>query len=118
MLAVGVFGDALRVVGLPQQAIPPALLFFNIGVEIGQLMFIAPVFAVTAFVGYLGRRSGPSISNPRFLNALNILPACVIGDAALCCGHSENRGFLIDFTEYFPTELGFHFRLAAHSIRR
>jgi hypothetical protein len=40
------FAGALREVGLPQQAIPLALLFFNVGVEIGQLLFIAAVFAL------------------------------------------------------------------------
>ena len=31
-------------IGLPQTAIPLALLTFNVGVEIGQLLFIAAVF--------------------------------------------------------------------------
>jgi len=35
------FAGALSDVGLPQHAIPLALLFFNIGVELGQLFFIA-----------------------------------------------------------------------------
>ena len=37
------FAGALAEVGLPQQAIPVALVFFNIGVEIGQLLFIGAV---------------------------------------------------------------------------
>jgi len=37
------FAGALAEVGLPQQAIPLALVFFNIGVEIGQIMFVASV---------------------------------------------------------------------------
>lgn len=37
------FAGALAEVGLPQYAIPQALLFFNVGVEIGQLLFIAAV---------------------------------------------------------------------------
>jgi hypothetical protein len=40
------FAGALREVGLPRQAIPLALLFFNVGVEVGQLVFIAAVLAV------------------------------------------------------------------------
>jgi hydrogenase/urease accessory protein HupE len=40
------FAGALAEIGLPQKSIPLALLFFNIGVEIGQLLFIAAVFAV------------------------------------------------------------------------
>jgi hydrogenase/urease accessory protein HupE len=39
------FAGALTEVGLPHNAIPVALLFFNIGVEIGQLLFIAAVVA-------------------------------------------------------------------------
>src|SRR5690606_14779601 len=42
------FASALADVGLPQQAIPLALLFFNIGVELGQLVFVAAFFAVIA----------------------------------------------------------------------
>ncbi len=41
------FAGALTEIGLPAQAIPLALLFFNVGVEVGQLLFIA---AVTALV--------------------------------------------------------------------
>jgi hypothetical protein len=39
------FAGALAEVGLPQVAIPVALLMFNVGVEIGQLMFVGAVFA-------------------------------------------------------------------------
>jgi hydrogenase/urease accessory protein HupE len=39
------FASALAGTGLPQQAIGTALLFFNIGVEAGQLLFIAAVLA-------------------------------------------------------------------------
>lgn len=35
------FAGALSEVGLPENAIPLALLFFNIGVELGQLLFVA-----------------------------------------------------------------------------
>jgi len=37
------FAGALAEVGLPQQAIPLALIFFNVGVEIGQLLFVSIV---------------------------------------------------------------------------
>ncbi len=37
------FAGALQEVGLPSQAIPAALLFFNVGVELGQLIFVAVV---------------------------------------------------------------------------
>ena len=42
------FAGALAQVGLPPLSIPLALLFFNVGVEIGQLMFIAAVLALMA----------------------------------------------------------------------
>ncbi len=35
------FAGALREIGLPEQAIPIAVLCFNLGVEIGQLLFLA-----------------------------------------------------------------------------
>lgn len=42
------FAGALSEVGLPEGQIPVALLFFNLGVEAGQLLFIAGVLAVMA----------------------------------------------------------------------
>ena len=50
------FASALSEVGLPQSAIPVALLFFNIGVEIGQLFFIASIFAVVAVARQVTQR--------------------------------------------------------------
>jgi len=41
------FAGALTEVGLPQSDIPLALLFFNVGVEVGQLMLVAGVLCVT-----------------------------------------------------------------------
>jgi hydrogenase/urease accessory protein HupE len=52
------FASALSEVGLPQSAIPVALLFFNVGVEVGQLLFIASVFAVIALARRVDRRLG------------------------------------------------------------
>ena len=42
------FAGALSEVGLPEGHIPVALLFFNIGVEAGQLLFIAAAIGVMA----------------------------------------------------------------------
>ena len=44
------FAGALSEIGLPQQAIPLALLFFNVGVELGQLLFVAGVMVLGALV--------------------------------------------------------------------
>ena len=41
------FASALNEIGLPQNAIPLALLFFNVGVELGQLLFVG-AFAIAA----------------------------------------------------------------------
>jgi len=46
------FAGALREVGLPEQAIPIALLCFNLGVEIGQLLFLAAALPV---IGWMRR---------------------------------------------------------------
>jgi len=53
------FPGALREVGLPEQDIPLALLFFNVGVEVGQLLFIAAVVLVLSTLTRLLRRPGP-----------------------------------------------------------
>jgi hydrogenase/urease accessory protein HupE len=44
------FAGALAEVGLPQNAIPLALPFFNVGVEIGQLLLIGAVLAAAQLV--------------------------------------------------------------------
>ena len=43
------FAAALNEVGLPSGNIPVALLFFNVGVELGQLLFIAVVLGFLTF---------------------------------------------------------------------
>ena len=42
------FAGALVDVGLPRSDIPLALFSFNLGVELGQLVFIAAVLAIVA----------------------------------------------------------------------
>jgi hydrogenase/urease accessory protein HupE len=72
------FAGALKQVGLPQTEIPIALLFFNVGVEVGQLLFIAAVFIFF----WLLRRSTTGI---KMLQATwaSALPAYVIGSLAI-----------------------------------
>jgi hydrogenase/urease accessory protein HupE len=52
------FAGALAEIGLPQNAIPLALLCFNVGVEAGQLLFVGAVLGVAwiARNGIAGRR--------------------------------------------------------------
>lgn len=56
------FAGALREVGLPQSDIPVALLFFNVGVEVGQLMFI---LAVVTILGLASRLMGKQADGQR-----------------------------------------------------
>ena len=39
------FASVLREVGLPPTELPTALLFFNVGVEIGQIVFVVVIYA-------------------------------------------------------------------------
>jgi hypothetical protein len=47
------FAGALAETGIPQDAIAPALLFFNIGVELGQLAFVAALALAFVAVRFL-----------------------------------------------------------------
>ena len=48
------FAGALSEIGLPPGHIPLALLFFNVGVEVGQLPFVAAVLAAGALLARTG----------------------------------------------------------------
>jgi hydrogenase/urease accessory protein HupE len=50
------FASALREIGLPETEIPAALLSFNIGVEIGQIVFVTAVIAAVWIVTFLLKR--------------------------------------------------------------
>jgi hydrogenase/urease accessory protein HupE len=73
------FASALNEVGLPQSAIPVALLFFNVGVEMGQLLFIAAVFTVVALARQVMRRV--KMSQPWWASRV---PPYAIGSVAAC----------------------------------
>ena len=47
------FASALSEIGLPQGDIPLALFSFNVGVEIGQLIFIAAIFVILRGVKFI-----------------------------------------------------------------
>ena len=49
------FAGALADVSLPPNAIPQALFLFNVGVELGQLMFIAAASLAMVAFGWAGR---------------------------------------------------------------
>ena len=50
------FAGALSEIGLPPSEVPIALVFFNIGVELGQLLFIAVILMVSGLSSRLIRR--------------------------------------------------------------
>jgi len=77
------FAGALREVGLPQTAIPVALLFFNVGVEVGQLLFIAAILSVMALGRWLIRRA--AIPQPAW--AWRVAPYSIGGVAAFWVIH-------------------------------
>jgi hydrogenase/urease accessory protein HupE len=68
------FAGALAEVGLPTRAIPVALLFFNVGVEVGQLMFVAAVLTVITATTRVPRRW------PQWIEGV---PAYAIGSLAM-----------------------------------
>jgi hypothetical protein len=68
------FAGALSEVGLPQGHIPTALLFFNVGVEIGQLLFVGALAALMALV---------RLSSLRLPQWIELLPSYAIGSMAM-----------------------------------
>ena len=79
------FASALRQVGLPEEALGVALLFFNLGVEAGQLIFIA---AVLAAIGAWNRLRLPA---PQWVRHV---PAYAIGGVAAFWFLSRTVGIL------------------------
>jgi hydrogenase/urease accessory protein HupE len=76
------FAGALAEVGLPHHAIPVALLFFNLGVEIGQLAFVAAVLAAGGlFHTAMALRLEPALIQ-RTVNRLDVIAAYAIGTVA------------------------------------
>ena len=69
------FAGVLREVGLPDDAAFWALLLFNVGLEIGQLI----VVAVCLFLGFLIRNWQRKITAVQDLSLGNLLPAYFIG---------------------------------------
>jgi hydrogenase/urease accessory protein HupE len=68
------FAGALAEIGLPPGHIPLALLFFNLGVELGQLLFITAVLSLTRLMRRVWGRA------PRWTE---LVPPYVIGAVAM-----------------------------------
>ena len=52
------FASALGAIGLPQTEIPAALLFFNVGVELGQIMFVATLLGLVGVLYLIVKMKG------------------------------------------------------------
>lgn len=79
------FASVLREIGLPGSEIPTALLFFNLGVEAGQLLFVVTLAVAYAGLKPLLRPSLPPVADTGIwsLHRAVALPACyVIGSLA------------------------------------
>jgi hypothetical protein len=64
------FAGALAETGLPQSNVPLALLFFNVGIELGQLAFIALLMLLAT--------AGSRLS-PRGMTLLRPVPVYILG---------------------------------------
>lgn len=69
------FAGALAETGLPADNIPLALLLFNLGIEAGQLLFVAAVLSALALAKH---------NWPRVAHALTYAAPHVIGSVAAC----------------------------------
>jgi hypothetical protein len=76
------FAGTLRAAGLPAQAIPTALLAFNVGIEIGQLAFVLTILAATRALRPLVHRV-PLWSRALPVYAMGSLAACWMIQRAL-----------------------------------
>jgi hydrogenase/urease accessory protein HupE len=76
------FAGALAEVGLPQHAIPVALLFFNVGVELGQLVFVAVVLSSIWLLRRAAARLMEATLVNRAFDRLDVILAYGIGIVA------------------------------------
>ena len=77
------FAAVLRDIGLPQTELPTALLFFNVGVEIGQILFVlALVIAFLALRPVLVRLLRSAKDNEVHWSSLTVPASYIIGSIA------------------------------------
>jgi hypothetical protein len=64
------FASALAAIGLPRANVPLALLFFNVGVEIGQIVFVAALLAMSMIAHRLAQ--GAQLKAARLVSCYGI----------------------------------------------
>lgn len=76
------FAAVLKEVGLPQEGLLSALLAFNLGIELGQLVFVAVLMGLVALLGLAARRLLPLLDQARFAALPRLAAAYFIGITA------------------------------------
>ena len=75
------FASALGEIGLPQTEIPAALLAFNLGVELGQVLFVGAILIVVKTASFALRRF--QLERGVLLARLQVTLAYVVGSLTL-----------------------------------
>jgi hypothetical protein len=73
------FAGALTEIGVPAHEVPLSLLMFNVGVELGQILFVCAVLGVLLA---LRRIKVPTVRRPALRYAGAMAPVYVIGGLA------------------------------------
>ena len=73
------FASVLREVGLPTNELPTALLFFNIGVEIGQVIFVIVIFGATMLMHSARMKMGNQIEIGLSRTRIGVVTAYFLG---------------------------------------
>ena len=90
------FAGALREMGLPEHAVPLALAFFNVGVEAGQLLFVAAVIIIFRLTDLLiSNRSATTERTPVPETVLARPASYVIGTLAAFWLIERTYGFFV-----------------------
>lgn len=89
------FAGALSEIGLPQHAIPLALLFFNVGVELGQLTFVACVIGLFFIANYLLARRERKFALWELISIAAFPAAYLIGSIAMFWVFERTYNFII-----------------------
>ena len=90
------FAGALKEIGLPDNAVPLALGFFNAGVEAGQLMFVAAVFLLFGLMTPLWGTRGTPGERSAAIGRIMVRPASyMIGTLAAFWVIQRTYGLLV-----------------------
>jgi len=88
------FASALRDIGLPEHAIPLALAFFNVGVELGQLLFIGTVFGLLWLIRRVGHSVKGAGSTWQQAERFSVPAAYLVGSVAMFWVFERTYSFL------------------------